>query len=203
MVSQYVHAKSINELLPVTICSGTGTEFLIPDNQADETSAGIEIRNACVAMGFAAGASGRPITGKQMNTFGIPNTYSLAWRLGRVVARAQQEFTLGSVTDMLIEECGGIESARLVFQGKIRSVESSLTSTAHTMGKVIVEALGEGESEVRADTTRDEDGEGLAEIHVPFMNENLALVGKYKDGTEKVSLLSRNPLPPQSRYCPL
>lgn len=51
MVSQYISAKSINELLPVTISSGTGQNIVIPANQVDETSAGIEIRDACFAMG--------------------------------------------------------------------------------------------------------------------------------------------------------
>lgn len=51
MVSRYVHAKSINELLPVTLCSGTGHDVLIPANQTDNTSAGIAIRDICVSMG--------------------------------------------------------------------------------------------------------------------------------------------------------
>jgi DUF917 family protein len=52
MVSPYVVAKSINELLPVVLCSGTGQSVFIPANQTDETSAGIKIRDACVSMGY-------------------------------------------------------------------------------------------------------------------------------------------------------
>ncbi|KAL0935436.1 hydantoinase [Colletotrichum truncatum] len=182
MVSQYIHAKSINELLPVTLCSGTGHNVVIPATQTDETSAGIAIRDACVAMGSAAGAAGRPIPGKLMREVGIPNTYSLAWRLGRVVALAQQAGTVSTVTRDLIEAAGGPGGAKVLFQGKIRSVESTLTTTAHSLGKVTVERLSESEMETDIDRV----GEGLKEVVVPFMNENLGVLGKLEDGTEKV-----------------
>lgn len=189
MVSQYIHAKSINELLPVTLCSGTGHNVVIPATQTDETSAGIAIRDACVAMGSAAGASGRPIPGKLMREVGIPNTYSLAWRLGRVVALAQQAGTVASVTGDIIEAAGGPGSARVLFQGKIRGVESTLTTTAHSLGKVTVERLSESEMETETDRV----GEGLREVVVPFMNENLGVLGKLEDGSETVSSLIYSP----------
>ncbi|KAK2774478.1 hydantoinase [Colletotrichum kahawae] len=185
MVSQYIHAKSVNELLPVTLCSGTGHNVVIPATQTDETSAGIAIRDACVAMGSAAGAAGRPIPGKLMREVGIPNTYSLAWRLGRVVALAQQAGTVSTVTKDLIEAAGGPSSAKVLFQGKIRGVESTLTTTAHSLGKVTVERLSESEME----TDTDRIGEDLKEVVVPFMNENLGVLGKLEDGTERVSLI--------------
>ncbi|KAF6818768.1 hydantoinase [Colletotrichum sojae] len=187
MVSQYIHAKSVNELLPVTLCSGTGHNVVIPATQTDETSAGIAIRDACVAMGSAAGAAGRPIPGKLMREVGIPNTYSLAWRLGRAVALAQQDGTVATVAKDVIEAAGGAGSAKVLFQGKIRGVESTLTTTAHSLGKVTVERLSESEME----TDTDRVGEGLKEVVIPFMNENLGVLGKLEDGSEKVSADSR------------
>ncbi|KAK1990631.1 hydantoinase/oxoprolinase [Colletotrichum falcatum] len=180
MVSQYIHAESINELLPVTLCSGTGHTVVIPATQTDEASAGVAIRDACVAMGSAAGAAGRPIPGKLMRAVGIPNTYSLAWRLGRAVARAQRAGAVSAVAGAVVEAAGGPGSARVLFQGKIRGVESTLTATAHSLGRVTVERLGEGEMETEADRV----GEGLREVVVPFMNENLAVLGKSDDGGE-------------------
>ncbi|TDZ41423.1 putative D-/L-hydantoinase subunit A [Colletotrichum trifolii] len=182
MVSQYIHAESINELLPVTLCSGTGRTVVVPATQTDETSAGIAIRDACVAMGSAAGAAGRPIPGKLMREVGIPNTYSLAWRLGRAVALAQRAGTVAAVARDIVDAAGGAGSARVLFQGKIRGVESTLTASAHSLGKVTVERLGEGEMETDADRV----GEGLREVVVPFMNENLAVLGTLEDGSEQV-----------------
>lgn len=187
MVSQYINAKSVNELLPVFLCSGTGQSVKIPDNQTDETTAGREIRIACVGMGSAAGAAGRPISGKLMREVGIPNTYSLAWRLGRVVARAQQTATLSTVTSALIEEAGGSKSAKVLFQGKIRSVETKITTTAHSLGKVTLEKLSEGEREMATDAV----GSEFEGIEVPFMNENLCVVGKRADGSETASISSQ------------
>jgi len=51
MTSRNVHADSINEILPVSLCSGTGDNVLIPANQTDNVSAGIQIRDVCVSMG--------------------------------------------------------------------------------------------------------------------------------------------------------
>lgn len=54
MVSPYAsdEARTINELLPVTICSGDGRSSVIPDNQEDETAAGKEIRRVCAEFGW-------------------------------------------------------------------------------------------------------------------------------------------------------
>ncbi|EHY53387.1 hypothetical protein HRR83_003594 [Exophiala dermatitidis] len=179
--STYVMSESINALLPVTLCSGTGHNVLIPAGQTDEKAPGIMIRDACFAMGSACGAAGVPLSGKQMRTMGIPNTHSLAWRLGRVVFQAQQSASLASLPEALIKECGGDQTARRLFQGKIRSVESALTTTAHSLGKVTIEALGEDETESEADKRG-----SWTEVVIPFMNENLAVLGKNGRGEETV-----------------
>ncbi|KIV97478.1 hypothetical protein PV10_01229 [Exophiala mesophila] len=181
MVSTYVHADNINTLLPVTLCSGTGHDVFIPADATDESAPGIEIRNVCVAMGMACGAAGVPLSGREMKDFGIPNTHSLAWRLGRVVAQAQQSNMLSTLPEKLIAECGGPGSARRLFTGKIRGVESGLTTTAHSVGKVTIEALSEEEVENEADRQGD-----WKEIVIPFMNENLAVIGKDTNGQETI-----------------
>ena len=132
----------------------------------------------------AAGGVSKPMSGPEIQRTAIPNTYSLAWRLGRCVSIAQQTSSLSTVTEALIRECGGPQSARVIFQGKIRSVESMLTTTAHSVGKVVIERLGEGESENESERGL---GGGFKEVSVPFMNENLAVVGVDAEGTEKVS----------------
>ncbi|OTA90438.1 hypothetical protein M434DRAFT_368801 [Hypoxylon sp. CO27-5] len=182
MKSQYIHNPSVNELLPVILCSGSGESITIPPPQPDVSAASLKIRQACVKMGSAAGAAGRPINGKSMREFGIPNTYSLAWRLGRAVAIAQQAGNVADVPRALIAAAGGEKSARVLFQGKIRGVKSTLTTTAHSLGEVTVERLSDNEMETDVDKV----GEGLVEVVVPFMNENLVAIGKKEDGSEQV-----------------
>lgn len=133
----------------------------------------------------AAGGVGKPVSGAEIQRTAIPNSYSLAWRLGRCVSIAQQTSSLSVVTDSIIKECGGPESARVIFQGKIRSVESMVTTTAHSVGKIVIERLGEGESENESE--RDIGGK-WKEVNIPFMNENLAVVGVDEGGNETVSL---------------
>ena len=41
-------------------------------------------------MGCAAGLSTKPLTGAELRSVAIPGTLTLAWRLGRAVARAHQ-----------------------------------------------------------------------------------------------------------------
>ncbi|PKS06076.1 hypothetical protein jhhlp_007910 [Lomentospora prolificans] len=184
MVSQYVSAETINELLPVAICSGDGRDGIIPAGQTDEISAGKEIRRVCAEFGFAAGAAGNPLSGAKFRSAGIPNTFSLAWRLGRVVRSAQVNSTLGTVTDAIVAEVGGPTSARRVFTGKVRGVETKITETGHSLGQVIIEKLGEDEVEMEAD--RGLQGDEWSEVRVPFMNENLAVVTKGSHGEEKI-----------------
>ncbi|KAI1387601.1 hydantoinase [Hypoxylon trugodes] len=182
MKSQYLHVSSVDELLPVILCSGSGETAIIPAPQPDVATASLKIRTACVGMGSAAGAAGRPFDGKSMRQFGIPNTYSLAWRLGRAVAVAQQTGNIVDVPKALIAVAGGEKSAQVLFQGKIRSVKSTLTTTAHSLGEVTIERLSDSEMETEVDKV----GEGWVEIVVPFMNENLVAIGKREDGSEQV-----------------
>ncbi|KAI7928942.1 hydantoinase [Pyricularia oryzae] len=187
MVSQYVMGNSIDELLPVTLCSGTGHNVVIPRGQPDAATASAAIRDKLIAMGSAGGAAGNPITGAEMKHFGIPNTFSLAWRLGRAVVAAKSRpraWSFADVARSIIAECGGPGCCRVVFRGKMRGVESRITTTAHSIGQVTIEKVDEEDDD---DGLYDgEDAGSITEVKVPFMNENLSVIGRKADGTEKV-----------------
>ncbi|KAL8327684.1 hypothetical protein RB597_003822 [Gaeumannomyces tritici] len=198
MVSRYVMGDSVNDLFPVTLCSGTGDNVVIPKGQDDAVAAGAAMRDNLVSMGSAAGAVGNPLTGAHMKSVGIPNTFSLAWRLGRAVVAAQRRAeSFSGVARAIIAECGGPRSCRLLFRGKVRGVESHVTATAHSTGKITIERLGEGEGEDEVDDgdtkpASDKDTSGiefdpdLLEVEVPFINENLSVVGRTADCPDKV-----------------
>ncbi|TLS24345.1 hypothetical protein PpBr36_08422 [Pyricularia pennisetigena] len=187
MVSQYVMGNSVDELLPVTLCSGTGHNVVIPRGQPDAATASAAIRDKLIAMGSAGGAAGNPITGAEMKRFGIPNTFSLAWRLGRAVVAAKSRARTWSFADVawsIITECGGPKCCRMLFRGKMRGVESRITTTAHSIGQVIIEKVDEEDED---DGLCDGEEVGsVIEVKVPFMNENLSVVGRNAEGTEKV-----------------
>ncbi|EEQ86155.1 hypothetical protein RJZ56_002839 [Blastomyces dermatitidis] len=180
-MTSFIDSTDINKLLPVALSSGTGRNVIIPPTQPDVQAADYAIRSTCVEMGSAAGATGVPISGSDMRRFGILNTHSLAWRLGRAVSLAKQGGHLFSVADEIIREFGGAPSAKVIFRGKIISVEHSLSATAHTTGKVALQQLSADELGV--------DGAGLSNgperVVVEFVNENLSARGIYYDGSEE------------------
>ncbi|PGH28925.1 hypothetical protein GX50_08331 [[Emmonsia] crescens] len=181
-MTSFIESTDINKLLPVALSSGTGRNVIIPATQPDVQAADYAIRSTCVEMGSAAGATGVPISGSDMRRFGILNTHSLAWRLGRAVSLARQEGHLFSVADDIIREFGGEQSAKVIFQGKIISVEHSLSATAHTTGKVVLQQLSADELGM--------DGIELSRVGpervvVEFVNENLSAKAINYDGSEE------------------
>ncbi|PGH17467.1 hypothetical protein AJ79_01067 [Helicocarpus griseus UAMH5409] len=180
-MTSFIEYPDINKLLPVALSSGTGRNVIVPATQPDVRAADHAIRGTCVEMGSACGATGVPISGAEMHRFGIPNTHSLAWRLGRAVSLAKNEGRLYSVSDDIIREFGGEKSAKVIFRGKIISVEHSLSVTAHTTGKVVIQQLSPDELGVDGD----DQARGPEKIVVEFVNENLSVKGVNGNGSEE------------------
>ncbi|OJD12468.1 hypothetical protein AJ78_06939 [Emergomyces pasteurianus Ep9510] len=180
-MTSFIESTDINSLLPVALSSGTGRNVIIPATQPDVQAADSAIRSTCVEMGSAAGATGVPISGSDMCRFGIVNTHSLAWRLGRAVSLARQGGHFFTVAEDIIREFGGEQSAKVIFNGKIISVEHSLSATAHTTGKVVLQQLSPDELGI--------DGielpKGPERVVVEFVNENLSVKGINYDGSEE------------------
>ncbi|OAX80456.1 hypothetical protein ACJ72_05210 [Emergomyces africanus] len=182
-MTSFIESTDINRLLPVALSSGTGRNVIIPATQPNVQAADYAIRSTCVEMGSAAGATGVPISGSDMRRFGITNTHSLAWRLGRAVSIARQEAHLFSVADDIIREFGGEQSAKVIFRGKIISVEHSLSATAHTTGKVVLQQLSP--DELGMDGMELLLSKGPERVVVEFVNENLSVKGINFDGSEE------------------
>jgi DUF917 family protein/N-methylhydantoinase A/oxoprolinase/acetone carboxylase beta subunit len=157
-------------LVPVAIASGDGSIILMPASKSDKLI-DRTLRAACVEMGSRAGKAAKPQLGSAVRTQAVPNTVSLAWRIGRA---ARLEKNISRITDRIIEECGGFGSAKRIFEGKIVSVERTLKA-GHTYGIVETEGLF-------PDGTR-----GFCRI--PFKNENI-LVETRSVGSEWDTVVS-------------
>ncbi|KAH8172487.1 hydantoinase/oxoprolinase domain-containing protein [Sarocladium implicatum] len=188
MVSQFAseEAESINELLPVAICSGDGRGGIIPAGQKDEAAAGQEIRKICTEFGFAAGAAGNPLSGTKFRRVGIPNTFSLAWRIGRAVRQAQIDSTIGNVVESIVAAAGGPSSAKKIFTGKVHQVDTKITETGHSLGEVVIKKLSDDEMEQTIEGSSEGPEEAWSSVKVPFMNENLAVCATSADGEERI-----------------
>lgn len=51
-MTSFIKTTDVNDLLPVTLCSGTGTNIIIPATQPDLKTVETQIRDACVQMGL-------------------------------------------------------------------------------------------------------------------------------------------------------
>ncbi|KAI5308451.1 hypothetical protein KEM55_005662, partial [Ascosphaera atra] len=114
-----------------------------------------------------------------MRRYGILNSHSLAWRLGRAVSLARQQGRVSSsVPRDIIREFGGETSAKVLFYGKVVSVEHNLSATAHTTGKVVLQRLppdevGGGDAAAAA-VAEGAVASSCSKVLVEFVNENLS-----------------------------
>ncbi|KAJ5287362.1 hypothetical protein N7478_003048 [Penicillium angulare] len=145
--------SSGDALVPVTIASGDGTFITMTKSRTDKL-VDKALRASCVEMGCRAGNAGPPKTAKVVREQAITGTVSLAWWIGRAVAL---EKNIDDKAQRIVDEVGGSESAAILGQGKITSVERVL-KTGHTYGVLEVEG-----------TLRDG---SKALIKIPFKNEN-------------------------------
>lgn len=140
-------------LVPTTIASGDGSFVTMTRSRTDRL-VDKALRASCVEMGCRAGSAGPPKAVKEMREQAVTNTVSLAWWIGRAIA---MEKNIADKTKRIIDEVGGPQSAALLAEGKITSVERVLKA-GHSYGVLEVDgSLGDGTK---------------APIRVPFKNEN-------------------------------
>ncbi len=82
----------------------------------------------------------RTLTAEEFVNQGILHTHSAAWRIGRAVKLVQSGCWAGDGTsaDAIVEESGGPNSAKILFEGKIVEMSNRLIK-GHSIGQLIVE----------------------------------------------------------------
>ncbi|KAL4978848.1 hypothetical protein BDW66DRAFT_148703 [Aspergillus desertorum] len=154
-------------LVPMTIASGDGSVITMTASRTDKLVDRI-LRASCVEMGCRAGSAGPPKTSKIVREQAITNTVSLAWWIGRAIAL---ERTISDRAKRIIDEVGGPESAAILGEGKITSVERVL-KTGHTYGVLEVDGqLPDGTKAV---------------LKVPFKNENAFVEAVMPSGESRI-----------------
>jgi DUF917 family protein len=111
------------------------------------------LRAACVDMGTHAGAAERPLTKAECQLSMVKNTVSQAWRLGKAVALAKKQANLGNLGSILVDSFGGLNTAQVLFSGKIIEVSRRIYK-GHTIGEVIIQALAADEEDEDPDHPR-------------------------------------------------
>ncbi|PNP78653.1 hypothetical protein FNYG_07999 [Fusarium nygamai] len=167
------------ELVPCAIDSGDGKSIIMtraPDDEIVDRA----LRASCSEMGSRVGMAAKPATTEYVRKYGVLNTCSLAWRIGRCIARSVYSNQLSTVAESIIEEAGGLKSARVLFRGKIVEVERRLYK-GHSHGALRIEAFDDAEDGESERMTPVVSG---GTLRIPFKNENILAEHTTADGSE-------------------
>ncbi|KAH7346980.1 hypothetical protein BKA66DRAFT_505601 [Pyrenochaeta sp. MPI-SDFR-AT-0127] len=135
------------------------------------------LRAAAIELGLGCAVCANPLPGSVIKSYGVPNTVSLAWYLGRAVHNARRKKT--SYIDAIFNVCAG----KLLFTGKIVDVRRFIGG-GYTMGSVIIAPISDDERELTGRTGHPSD---LSNSHmvIPFQNEYLYAALSDAEGSEE------------------
>lgn len=177
-----VHAPG--ELVPCAIDSGDGKSIVMtraPDDEIVDRA----LRASCSEMGSRVGMAARPTNTEYVRKYGVLNTVSLAWRIGRSIARCEASNRLSTVAEAIIEEAGGAEAAKVLFRGKIVAVERRLVK-GHSYGTVHIAAFGDDDQDEEESAERTKALVSGGTLKVPFKNENIFAEHTSEDGQTSI-----------------
>ncbi|KAI7183561.1 beta subunit of N-methylhydantoinase A/acetone carboxylase [Hortaea werneckii] len=178
-----VHAPG--ELVPCVIDSGDGKTIIMTKASNDEI-VDRALRASCAEMGSRVGKAAKPTTTDRVRKFGVLNTVSLAWRIGRCIARAEATNTLSNVAEAVINEVGGPKSAKILFRGKIVNVERRLFK-GHSYGSITITSLTASEEDsLEAAAERMPAVATGGTLTIPFKNENICAEHTTEDGKKTI-----------------
>lgn len=141
------------------------------------------LRASCSEMGSRVGMAAKPTRKHAITSFSVLNTVSLAWRIGRTIARAHASNTVSTVAGQMVQECGGNEAAKVLFRGKIVGVERRLHK-AHSYGEVTIQWMEDEDDDDDDSNNSNNDGASPAAkmqkpiattgvLKIPYKNENI------------------------------
>jgi DUF917 family protein len=169
------------ELVPCAIASGDGKSILMTKTTNDEI-VDRALRASCTEMGSRVGMAAKPTTKEKVIKYSVLNTMSLAWRIGRCIARAKRHNTTSTIAEQIIDEVGGPESAKTLFRGKIIGVERRLWK-GHSYGEITIQQTAEEEEEEPSENKKTVATGGV--LKIPFKNENIYAKHIADDGKEE------------------
>jgi N-methylhydantoinase A/oxoprolinase/acetone carboxylase beta subunit/DUF917 family protein len=169
------------ELVPCAIDSGDG-KSIIMTRASDDEIVDRALRTSCSEMGSRVGMAAKPTTTDNVRKYGVLNTCSLAWRIGRCIARSLFSNQLSTVAESIIHEAGGPNAAKVLFRGKIVEVERRLYK-GHSHGALHIAAFDEHEHDENGTSQRMASVASGGTLRIPFKNENILAEHTSADGS--------------------
>ncbi|KAL6699660.1 hypothetical protein J3F84DRAFT_189134 [Trichoderma pleuroticola] len=134
------------------------------------------LRTTAIELGLSCAACSTPLSGSIVKQYGIPNTLSQTWYLGRAIHQARRRKT--SYIDAIFAESAG----KLLFSGKIVDVRRHLGG-GYTMGAVIIAPLDDSERDAMA-VSKQQTASNSRHMTIPFQNEYLYAALTDSEGSE-------------------
>ncbi|RYO73994.1 hypothetical protein DL762_010572 [Monosporascus cannonballus] len=159
---------------PVSMADGNGNIVIMPKAKSDLHVEKI-LRAALSEMGSSVGAADAPVTGAECKRWAVEHTISQSWRIGRAVARARKNNGVDNVAETILAECGGPHAGRVLWKGKVISVERTLRM-GHIYGELIIEGVDVVDGQSTAKSPSGEKSQFQGTIKIPFKNENIAAI---------------------------
>ena len=170
------------QLVPCAIASGDGKSILMTKTTDDEI-VDRALRASCTEMGSRVGMAAKPTTKEKVIKYSVLNSMSLAWRIGRCIARAKAHNTSSTIAEQIIDEVGGPSSAKVLFRGKIIGVERRLWK-GHSYGEITIQQIADEELEFTSPKQTETVAVGGV-LKIPFKNENIYAKHVKGDGSEE------------------
>lgn len=177
-----VHAPG--ELVPCAIDSGDGNSIIMTRANNDEI-VDRALRASCAEMGSRVGKAAKPTSTEKVKKFGVLNTCSLAWRIGRCIAMAEATNTMSRVAEAIVEEAGGEKSAKILFRGKIVAVERRLFK-GHSYGEITIAGIAGDDDDAPENRGRMAAVVSGGTLKIPFKNENILAEHTDDEGNKSV-----------------
>ncbi|OAL35225.1 hypothetical protein AYO20_05479 [Fonsecaea nubica] len=160
----YVYGQPV---LPVatTDCKGNASVVLTADSNKRVEAL---IRTTCIELGNSTAAAARPLSGKVLKDYAVPNTVSQAWYLGRAVHLARE-----SKIDF-IEAISNITPVKELYVGKVVDVTRDV-SRGYTVGRCVIAPLSaDEEDDSSTPPSTSTANRETRHLVIPFQNEYLS-----------------------------
>ena len=135
-------------------------------------------------MSSRVGMAAKPTSKEKVLKYSILNSMSLAWRIGRCIARAKEHNTSSTIAEQIVDEVGGPETAKILVRGKIIGVDRRLWK-GHSYGEISIQQVTNEEQESKIASFK---MIAVAEggiLKIPFKNENIYAKHILDDGTDE------------------
>ncbi|KAI5917845.1 hypothetical protein F4810DRAFT_716093 [Camillea tinctor] len=164
-----------NPITPCAISDAKGNTSVIMNTESPIRTETM-LRTTAVELGLGCAVCATPLKGDAIKKWGVPNTISQAWYIGRAVHLARKLKT--SFVDAIF----AVNAGRLLFTGKVIDVRRDIKK-GYTMGSVLLAPLSDDER-----GPGDNSGSAKEERHmiIPFQNEYLYAAYTDASGSEEV-----------------